>query len=346
MKRLVSFLMVAVMLLSMGVVSAFAAPVTDYSLYYDQFVEEYGEPHDYFEEFFSFENNEVDYAVVRVIMNQTYYDPNASMKDVGIERSGLVFINLYDDNVFETSLCLYDESDNRFHDITKVDINSYDGLRSYLLKNKEAFQKGDIDLDAEISVLDATKIQRIAAQLTPLNHTLIADYNCDKSVDVMDATDIQIYLVESQPQVPVVNEKLVYTPYNDDFDISEGVPDVDYEIVHRGAIKQDSHNMDSDQFGVIIKSKQQYDEVFNFDNNKYDDEFFKSNWLVATVRTITDPNENRSISYLGVYKDTLVLINQKTYDAPSVEGTSAYLTIACVNPENLLFVDDMLWVPV
>ncbi len=56
---------------------------------------------------------------------------------------------------------------------------------------------GDVDKDNKISVMDATEIQLVIAQLSlnEINST-IADVDKDKSVSVMDATNIQCYVAQ------------------------------------------------------------------------------------------------------------------------------------------------------
>ena len=56
--------------------------------------------------------------------------------------------------------------------------------------------RGDVDLDQDVAILDATKIQRYLASLEDLGDSalLCADADCDEEVSILDATEIQRYL--------------------------------------------------------------------------------------------------------------------------------------------------------
>ena len=57
---------------------------------------------------------------------------------------------------------------------------------------------GDANLDGEITVDDATQIQRIAAEITAADEktTAVADINADGVIDITEATKIQQKLAE------------------------------------------------------------------------------------------------------------------------------------------------------
>ena len=57
---------------------------------------------------------------------------------------------------------------------------------------------GDIDDDGEISIMDATCLQRWIAELTELDkeHIKRGDYDCSGDADILDATKLQRYLAE------------------------------------------------------------------------------------------------------------------------------------------------------
>ncbi len=58
---------------------------------------------------------------------------------------------------------------------------------------------GDVDLDGEINIKDATTIQKHIAELDVLNiPSTVLDANNDGAVNIMDSTEIQKYLVECQ----------------------------------------------------------------------------------------------------------------------------------------------------
>lgn len=57
---------------------------------------------------------------------------------------------------------------------------------------------GDVDVDEEVTISDATQIQMYLAELVELEdvQVLLSDYNLDGSVDISDATQIQLKLAE------------------------------------------------------------------------------------------------------------------------------------------------------
>ncbi|MEE0857277.1 MAG: leucine-rich repeat protein [Ruminococcus sp.] len=57
---------------------------------------------------------------------------------------------------------------------------------------------GDVDVDGEVTISDATQIQMYLAELVELEdiQVLLSDYNLDGSVDISDATQIQLKLAE------------------------------------------------------------------------------------------------------------------------------------------------------
>ena len=65
--------------------------------------------------------------------------------------------------------------------------------------------RGDTDLDGQVTVLDATRVQRYLADLTTLSDDakLTADADCDGSVTIMDATAIQRWLADLDDGYPI-----------------------------------------------------------------------------------------------------------------------------------------------
>ncbi len=62
---------------------------------------------------------------------------------------------------------------------------------------------GDVNGDGEISILDATELQKYVAELSALNdeQLAVADVNGDGQISVLDATEIQKYLAELTPSL-------------------------------------------------------------------------------------------------------------------------------------------------
>lgn len=347
MKKLVSLFIVAVMLMSLCAVTAFAEDGYNFD-YYDRFVEEFGEPYYYQEMYVSFENNDPSYYVIKAQLDQIYVDPPEHIEEIGIVNSGLVFTQIPVYMPFKTTYGLYDVADDKFYDITVVDINTYRGLYNYLVNEEIANMIGDVDYDKKLTIMDATMIQRILANITHIRNNFITDFNCDGSVDIMDATAMQIELAKLEPVTPVPNEDLVYSPYNDDFNIYDGIVNIDYINIFDSRLEYGDHKMDCDNFGVIIKSTEQYNSVFNFDNGKYDDEFFKTKALVATVQIVTDYYDKSTIGYVGVYNNTLVLLNNissDNFDGIALPAAPPYVSFVEVNKSDVAYVDEILWVP-
>lgn len=79
----------------------------------------------------------------------------------------------------------------------------------------EEFMLGDVDGNGEISIADATQVQKIIAYLIePTDEmTLAADVNADNMVNILDATMIQMYsggiigsFVSSEPSTEPTND--------------------------------------------------------------------------------------------------------------------------------------------
>ncbi len=97
-------------------------------------------------------------------------------KDVAQSASAPVVFAMYDDEVMTTAFNL-------------------DQLLTY----------GDVDLDGEITVLDATMIQKHIAALVDFENkaTTQADVNFDNVVSITDATSVQMYLANLIDKLPV-----------------------------------------------------------------------------------------------------------------------------------------------
>lgn len=347
MKKLVSLFIIAVMLLSLCTVAVYAQ--TDYnSDVYDRFVYDYGEPYSYEELFVSLENNEPSYYVIKAKLLAIFPDPPLNIQETGIVNNDLVFTQIPFENPFLVDYAVYDVSDDEFYDITKVDFNDYEGLYDYLVESKIATMIGDVDYDRKITIMDATMIQRILANITSIINNFITDFDRDGFVVILDATAVQKKVANLSPVIPTVNEELVYTPYNDDFNINDGILDIEFTSVYDGKLDYGDHNMDSNDFGVIIKSTEHYKSVFKFYDGTYDDEFFKSKALVATVNIVTDYYMTNTIGYVGVYGNTLVLVNNVSWKS---NGNMAYpiappyVSIVEVNKNDVAYVNEIVWIP-
>ena len=104
---------------------------------------------------------------------------------------------------FAFDIGLYDAEQDKFFDITEVDFDDYPDLYEVWQKMdigeltvKE--QPGDADGDNDVTILDATKVQRGVAELDNRNKIVAtgADADGDGEMTILDATRIQRYKAE------------------------------------------------------------------------------------------------------------------------------------------------------
>lgn len=217
MKKLASIILVFVLMLSILVTPAFAYR-EEYKDYYDEI---YGGDEDwlFLDEFI--ENELIPRKNTMVTLG--YYYEYCCHKDAtgnidwafaeaytfpvpGMELSHYVVINdkvIYihtDYCIFYSGMVIYDVKKDKFFDLLSVDLSEYEGLEEYIDKNIGR-QVGDADGDKELTVLDATFIQRAMAKLCEFNsndylekYGYISDVDRDGERTVMDATKIQRHI--------------------------------------------------------------------------------------------------------------------------------------------------------
>jgi hypothetical protein len=80
-------------------------------------------------------------------------------------------------------------------DVT-VDISKGETASLYRVSDK--YELGDVDLDGEVTIMDATLTQMYLAEKTELNQEQIeiADTGKDSTVSIMDATSIQMFVAQ------------------------------------------------------------------------------------------------------------------------------------------------------
>ena len=68
----------------------------------------------------------------------------------------------------------------------------------FTVEKGTGYKVGDVDLDSEVSVLDATEVQLYLASLSELSfgQLELADTDSDGSVSVLDATQIQLFIAQ------------------------------------------------------------------------------------------------------------------------------------------------------
>ena len=98
---------------------------------------------------------------------------------------------------FEFGYGVYDVEKNEYYALEELvdNYSKYEGLIDKLAENNIGALLGDVNGDNTVDILDATVIQKCAADKIELNYKQepVADVNGDHFVDVIDATDIQKY---------------------------------------------------------------------------------------------------------------------------------------------------------
>lgn len=152
-------------------------------------------------------DEEIDWALIRFRIGNPQ-GPLIASVDFG---DVIVSINQIENVLL--GMCVYDVkkdelipiTDNNIYNLTPFDYSGYDGFEDALTEmakswidpadNIRLILKGDADGDKELTVLDATHIQRFLADLlkgTNINfEVLSADYDMDKKITIFDATAIQ-----------------------------------------------------------------------------------------------------------------------------------------------------------
>ena len=218
MKKVISVLLVVIMLLISSAVSGSALD-TNY-LYKDRFIEEYGYVQGswgYNELYYHYtDDNTIDWVLVRAhkyIMVEPTDNPIYSHYVMG----DIVYSTYYHYAPFETEYGIYDVAKDEFLDITKIDFDQYSGLRKVVYEKIDGRPIGDCDKDRELSILDATAIQRELALIQKIENDYFensityafqryADFDRDGDVSIMDATAIQRRLAKLDVPVATPDE--------------------------------------------------------------------------------------------------------------------------------------------
>ena len=351
MKKIVSLMLVMAVLMSVCMMSASAGSSLKGRSIEDRFVEEFGEPVFYEEvavHYVDSDRTKFDWVLIYAATSIAV-EPTENPIPTRYVVCDIIYSTIYFNEPFKVPYCVYDAQKDEFIDICDVDFSQYEGLCEAFCTSDNGRLIGDIDKDGVLSVIDATEIQRVEAQLSIFEDVLVADFNRDKSMDIMDATAIQMKLAGFDA-VTEINYDMVYATHNNDYQVDTGIKDVEYGVLYNGYQDFGSHNMPSDHFAVIVKSKEQYDAVFNFDNDVYDDEFFRDKWIVATVNTVYDAQETYRITYLGTRNNvngaTLFMrANRVLNDTDGVSEPIAppYFSFVSVDKWEIANVNEIVW---
>ncbi len=213
MKKLLSIILAGTLLLSLAVFPAFAESETsnEPSWYLQRLFVHYPDTkdaYDYGELFYS-EIGEMDvdcddamdYAII-----YSHLSLAAEALDCIVIGDRFIAQN-YIYYPFRFGYALYDIENDKFIPLYSTIIEDYPFMEDYMDKFKIGSPFGDADCDGTLSVLDATYIQRVIAELEEFKrfedisyYALPTDYrsdiNLDNKVDIFDATAIQMKLAK------------------------------------------------------------------------------------------------------------------------------------------------------
>ncbi len=157
-------------------------------------------------------NDEIDWALIETVFQ--YAQPLNVYAVIG-DRVWL------GDSIWPTvNYCIYDVEQSKFFDICQINWADYDGLEDVILSLELGVPIGDADVDGQLSVLDATYIQRVLAKLiifptddlssyfrvTPDELNYLSDIDRDGERSIIDATLIQMKLAKLDLPVATPDE--------------------------------------------------------------------------------------------------------------------------------------------
>ena len=220
MKKILCIVLTLIVVFTACLTSVSAFSDDSIRLYRKSFTDKYVKPYDaadgyyfYFEQYYGYENNDPDGDIewVLVYAGDMSYQKGKFKQVVGSR----VFYSDEISSPFKFKYAVYDVKADEFYDLSDELIAKYDGLYEALIDENAGVPLGDADMDKELSILDATQIQLACARITKFDEndalteytdcesgfTYISDINRDGERDIMDATGVQLYLVE-HPQKP------------------------------------------------------------------------------------------------------------------------------------------------
>ena len=183
---------------------------SDISYYYDEVYYHHIDENDV--------ESDIDWAIVYASL---YVGSAASIKKLVLDR---VITNSSIEVYYPVGWALYDAKTEEFISIDEVDVTQYAGIEQGLAQAHVGYPLGDADLDGELSILDATYIQRVLAKLCefslyddlsdcglwgtkydrPLDY--ISDIDGDGDRSILDATAIQRRLAKLDVPVATADE--------------------------------------------------------------------------------------------------------------------------------------------
>lgn len=163
-----------------------------------KFVEEYREPQ-FYDEIYSHylddEKTQLDWVLIHAV-TEIAVTPIENPTPRRFTIGDIVYSTIYYYSPFIIPYCVYDAQKDEIIAIEEVEFDEYEGLREVFCTSAYGVVIGDVDTDGQLSVMDATEVQRIVAHLSDFSDTLVADFTRDETVDVMDATAIQMKIAK------------------------------------------------------------------------------------------------------------------------------------------------------
>ncbi|MBQ7132937.1 MAG: hypothetical protein IJO20_00405 [Ruminococcus sp.] len=122
---------------------------------------------------------------------------------------------------------------------------------------------------------------------------------------------------------------------------------IEFEVLYNGKQEIEDCKKPDSTFAAIIKTKEQYDEIFAVYNDVYDEEFFEDNWLVASVCQVTDERMVAEISELYVsYGDLMIGLDKHIVGGDGIALPTAppYYSFVAVSKDSVNDVKNIIWI--
>ncbi len=260
-------------------------------------------------------------------------------------------------------LAVYDVEADTVRGIESANSYYYDGLAEAVDELGLGLPVGDADGDGELTIFDATEIQRALAELCDFrdddyidtypsyndNLSYITDFNRDGVRSIVDATAIQRKIAELDE--PVVNDEMVTVaiPKEQQWIPQEAISLPFEEIYNEEQlyhhIYKGSNTLGSVDTFAIVKSKEQYYSLFNEDAPVFEDEFFESKWLLISCLSMNGNGgyiRTADIAKLGntLYSQLEVFVSASTTPPPPIMRWS--LSMIAIDKKYLANVTDIV----
>lgn len=316
-------------------------------LFEDRFIAQHGivyEAYQYDEVAYHMDSNgEYEWALIYAVCN--WPDPSEYYHIVG-DRVWIGGGYTYD-----VCYCVYDVKADEFFDICRINTKQFDGLWEAIEEQKIGRPIGDVDEDGELTIIDATKIQRVLAQLENISQWELdytADIDFDGECTITDVTGIQMKIAGIDFETK--NEEWIFSDYGigsnpqpmEDF--PQESEEVNYTVsLNESSDKNPYYYYYSDMRTSIIKSEYQYSKSFSIENDVFDSDFFEASYLI-TVTTETDSDGGiQKIEDIRKLGDTLYIKTVPTEDSVA-PANRFYYSYVSVDPEELEGIENIVWV--